>query len=356
MKTLLTNLQLYCQLMVVVMLTACNDIGDPASEGKITLNAPEIRAAVSEMALTSGSDHQRLIESLEALEQSVTRFTKNANEAQLADAQQRWIEAHQLFALASVFFLVPEGTSMQKHLFNVDAWPILPGFLDAMPDYPDSGIINDVTLPITDGSLRQQHGITDIEEVSLGYHALELFLFSKELTDYTNTSEPSQRRLEAINILADLLVQDVRSLIAQQRTLVKNLQDRNEEAILSTMLTTLLGNIRRSFEEVNLASDNYHGHSHLSRQSWPTVHHRMTGLKLMVNEPMNLSSLMLALDQETGTQFIQNFEQLTSDVTSQLQSEDENPEIALRISVLTHDLETLISQSRNVLVSETASF
>ena len=61
----------------------------------------------------------------------------------------------------------------QQELLNrMDTWPLYPGYLDALPEWPESGLISDPYLEMTRKSLRVQHGATDASEASLGFAAL----------------------------------------------------------------------------------------------------------------------------------------------------------------------------------------
>ena len=72
--------------------------------------------------------------------------------------------------------------NQQELLNRMDTWPLYPGYLDALPEWPESGLISDPYLEMTRKSLRTQHGATDASEASLGFAALFVALNGTEET------------------------------------------------------------------------------------------------------------------------------------------------------------------------------
>lgn len=116
--------------------------------------------------------------------------------------------------------------------FNLTAWPIQPGYLDGFGDHPYSGIVFDIGVPITPEVLREQHGMTDNSDATLGVYAMEFLLFGENndrgplvfqpitaLDDkaredgYTSVDElPRNRRRELLRLQAQLLTEDINHL------------------------------------------------------------------------------------------------------------------------------------------------
>ena len=91
---------------------------------------------------------ERLVESVDLL----TKTTHEYLDGRVARTtwQHVWNQAHPLWLEAA---LLEIDTSYE----NIDAWPIAPGFLDSLDDYPETGIINDDSLDISSEVLRHQH-------------------------------------------------------------------------------------------------------------------------------------------------------------------------------------------------------
>ncbi|MCB1647567.1 MAG: hypothetical protein KDI36_19050, partial [Pseudomonadales bacterium] len=118
-----------------------------------------------------------------ALHASITEFLAEPDETTQAAMQQAWIRAH--LAYIALNSIVPSDEGHSAHV-AADQWPVAPAYLDSTAEYPDSGIVNDITVDITASSLREQHGFTDPMEGAIGFHPLEHLIFSKTLNDTAN--------------------------------------------------------------------------------------------------------------------------------------------------------------------------
>jgi len=65
-------------------------------------------------------------------------------------------------------------------LRRLDAWPLYPAYVDGLPAWPDSGIVNDPALELTGASLRRQQGATADGEVALGFQPIRLLIAGAE--------------------------------------------------------------------------------------------------------------------------------------------------------------------------------
>ncbi|WP_111658368.1 imelysin family protein [Isoalcanivorax indicus] len=119
--------------------------------------------------------------------------------------------------------------TLQVHLARTDPWPILPGYVDAMPDWPESGIVYDVTVSLDIDSLLAQQDMTDPAEVSVGFQVLELLLFGlpdaprstagltvgEALPDHQKPEHerPGYRRRAYLDAISALLLEDLSALV-----------------------------------------------------------------------------------------------------------------------------------------------
>lgn len=119
--------------------------------------------------------------------------------------------------------------TLAVHLARTDPWPILPGYVDAMPGWPESGIVYDVTVPLDIDSLLAQQDMTDPAEVSVGFQVLELLLFGlpdaprtvagltlgDTLPDHQKPEQerPAYRRRAYLDAVSALLLEDLSALM-----------------------------------------------------------------------------------------------------------------------------------------------
>lgn len=181
-------------------------------------------------------------------------------------AQQQWLKAAAAYERFYIFtrlgLVQPKShLALLDHHGNLAAWPVQPGFLDAFGEYPRSGIVFDVDLPITEVQLRRQHGLTDASDVALGLYALHFGLFgevgvrdlsslteSPELTQlqrdegYIHAKElPNNRRRELLRLQTELLKADLTQMglawQASRTALVNMPQDEWQAAMVKAALT-----------------------------------------------------------------------------------------------------------------------
>lgn len=172
-----------------------------------------------------------------ALNNAVVQLLDNPNIEHLERAQQLWretaaaIERFHLFSRLGT--VAPQDFQGLVDLqFNLSAWPIQPGYLDGFGDHPYSGIVFDVGMPMTAEVLREQHGMTDNSDATLGIYAIEFLLFGEqnnrgpvvfqpitalnekyEEDGYTSVEElPRNRRRQLLRLQSQLLVEDMTHL------------------------------------------------------------------------------------------------------------------------------------------------
>ena len=112
----------------------------------------------------------------------------------------------------------------------------MPGFIDSVEEYPYSGIVNDASLPLDAETLRQQHGITDEAEVSIGFDVVAFLLWGEHrqqqdlpprpVSDYESATSwedgttdlpieehPNNRRRRLLGLTLELLAADCQALV-----------------------------------------------------------------------------------------------------------------------------------------------
>lgn len=154
----------------------------------------------------------------------------------LTRARRQWHRTHDHWlALAPVTTLARHHPRVFPELAElvqrIDAQPFEPGYLDAVAGYPYSGLVHDISLPISQRTLIEQHGLTDDGDVSLGFHALAFMLWgenrerpvvdfrardrlSAEQAEMGLTVEeiPNNRRRDMIQLITRQLLDDLRQL------------------------------------------------------------------------------------------------------------------------------------------------
>lgn len=179
---------------------------------------------------------ERVLSSHADLHQALQALLEAPSDQTLIGAQNAWRRCHEDWhRLDPLLALADSNPGMfarlQDAVFNIDAYPLLPGYIDAVAAYPYSGIVNDISLSINARTLRAQHGLTDSGEVALGFHAMEFLLWGehgqRQADDFTLIQEataeqrdaglniadlPNNRRRDMLLLLSHLLKDDISNL------------------------------------------------------------------------------------------------------------------------------------------------
>ena len=180
----------------------------------------------------------------ETLKERIDQLLASPSESTLAAAQQQWAVAYETFikgdflssevyqALSQTTPTEGEETILSLAQLNhrINAWPLLGGYLDSVPEYPQSGLVHDIDFELTPSLLLNQNGYMDEYYVTLGYHALEFLLWglhdnshldpinnetnndtdkenakSKELKKIKETKEPKENKDIKKRLFSDFL-------------------------------------------------------------------------------------------------------------------------------------------------------
>ncbi|MEP3653091.1 MAG: hypothetical protein ABJN17_15520 [Alloalcanivorax venustensis] len=99
----------------------------------------------------------------------------------LATADSRWRDLYDAFNRHYLTLAAQACAGARLAVLQrLDAWPLYPAYVDALPAWPDSGIVNDPALELTGASLRRQQGATTDGEVALGFQPIRLLIAGAE--------------------------------------------------------------------------------------------------------------------------------------------------------------------------------
>jgi putative iron-regulated protein len=178
----------------------------------------------------AASNAQLLLHTVETLLENPTEETLAATQAQW---QQTALHYQPLNFYAHLAAQQPERFRRLRHLlFQIGARPIQPGYLDSFGPYEFSGLVHDISLPLSAPILREQHGLTAEEDAALGLYAMQFILFgseddprqASEFAPQTLSAEdqeqgyqepqelPRNRRRQLLLIQAQVLAEDLQQL------------------------------------------------------------------------------------------------------------------------------------------------
>lgn len=261
--------------------TPTGQVVTPQTNSEISLTdaqAASVRQLTDEYLLQIDTDFTEAGIAIAAFRASIATFLDNPSTASLNTTKQSWIAAHSAYertALHRYFIarVVGDNVGLQVNQlqYYLNQWPILPGYIDYVDAYPDSGIVNDMTVALTPENLREQHGLFDVGEAAIGFHVIEYLLWGvnpdesspRPVSDYSvaTTMTPAQaadgmtvdqlapnRRRRLLDLAALTLEQDFQALVSlwtsNSATTRNSLMAMNAADLLATLMnaaTDMLG-------------------------------------------------------------------------------------------------------------------
>ena len=316
---------------------------------------PELSASTKEIALEYieqiGAD---LIEAgieIEMFQSSIGMLTGQANNENLSLSKQAWLDAHSAYEITTLHryfatqLLGEQGSlALMQIQYQINHWPIIPGYIDYVNGYPDSGIVHDINVNLDVDSLREQHGTFDISEVTLGFHVIEFLLWGYdtdsgprpaadfdavlELTSeqtesgYSLDQLSNNRRRLFLSVAIDTLVEDFRALqslwLAKEPSIRREIESTSETELIviladsmSAMLTEEL--LLRSLYPMLNGNFAESIQSPYSRSTQNAVSSQLSGLEGLLLERQTESGTTLervfsAISDEFSEFFYQNFD------------------------------------------------
>ncbi|MFT7687567.1 MAG: stress-induced morphogen [Candidatus Azotimanducaceae bacterium] len=329
------------------LLISCMD----SEEQKILiLEAKLVDSSLSRLRVFSVHQNKAAIIEAQNLQQVVSDFLTTADDEHLQKVQSAWQASHNKYLQSHYGLFVPSD-ERKDLIFAIESWPIQPGFIDSLPDYPESGIVNDTTLSIDLSTLRQQHGITDREEVCLGYHAIEFLIFDRSIehfnvqTKQENLADQSsiERRRLLLQLLADELVNNLSQsalLMDQQFSAEADFTGQDKIYHFLSSAAAYLQGVQR---ESSLLFDLNAGHGHYSKTSFNALAIELTALEAFFLRDVDFMPILMAIDLTTSANFKKTLLDAVALIRDPEAGEAEFAKLPLMISALGHQLENFES-------------
>ncbi len=289
---------------------------------------------------------------LVTLQTEVSTFLSQTNDDNLERAKQAWLNAHSVYELTTLhrFFAMQtlgeeDSLRLLKLQYQINHWPIIPGYIDYVEDYPDSGIVNDINVELDGSGLREQHGSFDVAEATLGFHVIEFLLWgsntetgeARPTSDYFAVEElsasqidngflleqlGSNRRRQLVTVVLESLLEDFRSSVTLWDSQLPTLKQQIESSpgseliiMVADSMTALLAEellIRSLYPMLNGDfKDSIQSPFSLSTQN--AVSSQLSGLErlLLESQTTNGTSLDIVfstISNEFSEFFYQNFD------------------------------------------------
>lgn len=170
---------------------------------------------------------------------AVTGLLQSPEPQRLATARETWRGLYQAWNHARVplYCRAELDVDTARRLRRTDPLPVFPGYIDGLSQWPDSGIVNDVTVTLSEQELLAQQGATAEGEVSLGFQVIHFLLHGEpgvertatafmpvteapEGTDTEVRQLPENRRRRYLEQATAILTRDLAAMTSGQTPLV----------------------------------------------------------------------------------------------------------------------------------------
>ncbi len=317
---------------LLFILVGCGQEGDQPGRVLNTAHPPQIEAeaffqAAKETALESGTIVDRL-------KRAVAAFIEQPDQANLEVCRDAWLQLHNLFLGLDYFFYdALKSKELHALAFNIHAWPLAPGFIDSLPEYPAGGIVSDLTLNLSKATLRGQQAATSSEDIILGLHAVEYLLWQRPLADFQPVFELSEqqmkdglliqdlinnRRRRVLELITEILTDDLHSLGA--------LLVSGQESSVELAINNPISSIRRALDNAGyelklLKSADYQAHSEFSQSSLQNIQFRLQIIQNSLSGTTNLATVLSSMNRPLADAIQQTLAIALSETTN-LQAND----------------------------------
>lgn len=255
----------FFSLLVLIQLVGCSQdpapksSHTPALKSVVEQDSPALSNYAAYLDLRAYTDLSHAVETAQALDAALAIFLYTPNQETLTAAQAAWRNAYDAFLRTLMYAKLPvhepaewrrENKSYAQLLLLIDTWPIEGGYVDHVPGYPFSGIVNDLTLQINADTLLNQHGFADQSYASLGFHVIEFMLWGQEGTRTPSDFSPQDNTAPVID--------ENPQAEAQNRLLVENVDELNIK----------VQNHHRRRQFIQLVSEQLQKHLQQLQQRW----------------------------------------------------------------------------------------
>lgn len=295
--------------LFTLALFGCSSSNEPASETEeaaqssqadIEVAEPNSQFAAVARAFEARADAagQAMQAACQPLGTAVLAFLDNPEPGLQNDAQSAWHGCYERWQAFSLFHQVAFNPAAQdaldrsRRLINVR--PFLPGYIDALPEYPYSGLVHETGMDLTLDNLLEQHQLMDLESPALGFPVVETLLWQTDLETYWLTSggdgDPTiTRRHQYLTLATDHLLQQLEQARLRWAGQV-GFTGLPEPAQQRIVLTSLEQQIRRDLLELAFTDDapqepDWHHPSLVAGQGKRHLQARLTGLEALLASP-----------------------------------------------------------------------
>ena len=158
------------------------------SQAVLTDRIPAQETYRDHLLQLASDDYDITLSAIQKLNADISDFLEAPDEQTLQQARKSWRNAYTAYLQTLPVTAIPvdepsdwksAGLTRAALTETINPWPLEPGYIDYIDGYPYTGIVNDTTLNLSEGSLQEQHRFSDVSYVSLGFQVLEFLLWGE---------------------------------------------------------------------------------------------------------------------------------------------------------------------------------
>ncbi|WP_187265497.1 imelysin family protein [Reinekea thalattae] len=278
-------------ILVLGLLTACDSTetssqsqpvddahGEPSSE---VSDSPTVTTA----SFTDSANYFRQSAIASVLEtqtqcnllfEDIATFVSDASASHQLNAQETFGLCLESWRRSELYFQKPFSYSEIKPFHElidlIDTRPFLPGYIGGIPEYPYSGLVHELEIPLNESTLRRQHRLMDEESPSLGFPVIEFLLWKAPIEgNWTLRGDESdvnvERRFNYLAVAASVLQEQINQAVIRWQS--EQFNELPERAQLNLVLQSfqryvMIDLLQFMFEETALSDPEWHHYALLS--------------------------------------------------------------------------------------------
>lgn len=240
---------------------------EPNQTNSITLADPALAEALKHYQSAQIQALSVTSSCVEALATNLDLFLTAPTQPLLNDNQQALQHCLNLYIPIHTLLKNNSNQTLRSLTTSVYSTPILPGYVDYLLQYPNSGIVNDITLALSEASLRDQQGLTDSGEISIGFEVIAFILKGEQRYNQSLTPRPvidfeephANRRRQYLTIAVSILRKDLTALQTELNNAVTlndttALPNKDTQSEVLQIARSILNTMLENIEQHNLDS------------------------------------------------------------------------------------------------------
>jgi putative iron-regulated protein len=170
------------------------------------------------------------LQTAKVMQQAIDAFIARPSAESQRAAQKAWRDAREFYGQTEAFRFYGgpiDGENGPEPRIN--AWPMDESYVDAVPERPDAGLINDPRFVINRENVIAQNERGGEENIASGWHAIEFLLWGQDTnengpgnrsyTDFVDGQAPNaDRRRQYLKVITDLLIQDLTTVAKEWKS------------------------------------------------------------------------------------------------------------------------------------------